>query len=327
MSCNHPNKAFWSGSYTETGKKDYIICPGTDGDVLNINVARKRGHTVTTLAPLMSVGSNTFITEPLAIPCGACVGCRMDRAKQWKIRLAHECQCYPEDQVHFITLTYRDSCLPNIDGSPCLKKEDIQDFMNNLRNPAYGVHRQFRYFCCGEYGTLGRPHYHAILFGPLNDLVPFAPGGRCHSKALEKAWPFGLSEAAQVHPNMLAYVAGYVEKKQADPLWDTYPVKPFLMMSTRPMIGYRYIERIKGDDRHVYGNFGKVHHASIPRAYLKKLEDEEWMPAFKEESQRLAKESLTTSLGAVGITCQDELGNIKDNANLSRLEKLRSLKL
>lgn len=252
----------------------------------------------------------------------------MDKAKQWKVRLAHECLDYP-NQTHFITLTYRDSSLPTYYGQPCLSKKDVQDFMNNLRNPKRGVHIKYRYFLCGEYGDekkTMRPHYHLILFGPLDDLVPFA-FGRFHSKTIEKAWPHGLSEVSPVHPNMLAYVAGYVEKKQCDPMWHDYPVKPFLMMSTRPMIGHSYLSKIDGSDRHVYGDFGKVHHASIPRAYLKKLEDEPWMEDYKKESQRLAQESLVTSLGAVGSVDQEHLGNIKDNANLNRLEKLRSAKL
>lgn len=42
----------------------------------------------------------------LKLPCGRCIGCRLDRSKQWAIRLMHEAQLH--ERTAFITLTYAD---------------------------------------------------------------------------------------------------------------------------------------------------------------------------------------------------------------------------
>lgn len=77
----------------------------------------------------------------------------------------------------FITLTYDDEHLP---ADHSLHVEELQKFFKRLRKN-YG--EKIRYFACGEYGekvrtffdikgqgeALGRPHYHAIVFGLGND--------------------------------------------------------------------------------------------------------------------------------------------------------------
>lgn len=333
MPCCHPFKRFLTGGLTENGKPDGVIMTGTAGDLLSVEYAEKRGKTVYPSAPLVRINGHTYIKDPVAVPCGSCVGCRMDRAKQWKIRVCHEMEVYPPDQVHFVTLTYRDACLPlTMDGVAYLKKSDFQEFMNRLRNPVPGVHKFFRYFACGEYGTAEngthRPHFHLILFGVLDDLVPFAPK-RFHSATVEKAWPFGISEVSPVFPETVAYVAGYVEKKQSDPYFGEYPVKPFLLMSTKPAIGSSYIPRLKNPlkDRKVYGYFGGCHSAGIPRAYLKKLENEPWFAEFKKDSQAIAQKSLAVNLAVCGTRNQEKMGDIQEAAAERALEKLRKVSL
>lgn len=216
-------------------------------------------------------------------------------------------------------------------GQPCLRKEDLQGFLNRLRNPTKGVHVRYRYFACGEYGTAEngthRPHFHLILFGPLDDLIPYE-FKHYHSKTIAQAWPFGLHDVAPVFPETVAYVAGYVEKKQNDPFFDDYPVKPFLMMSTKPAIGSVYVSRLCGSpDRKVYGQFGNVNSAAIPRAYLKKCENEPWYKDFKERSVELAQDSLRTNLAAVNTRNEERLGDVQEAAANARLEKLRNNKL
>lgn len=321
-------KAFDTGTLTENGKPDYVICPSTAGDLLAVCYAEKRGKPVSPNAPLVRINGHSYLKDPIAVPCGHCVGCRMERAKQWKIRLCHEREAYGLDEVYFVTITYHDSCLPSHYGQPCLCKDDVRKFINNLRHPSYGVYRRVRYFACGEYGDgTKRPHYHLILFMKLDDLVPFA-FDRYHSKTIADAWPYGIHELSPVHTNMIAYVAGYVEKKQDDPFWNDYPVKPFLLMSTKPAIGSAYVSRLKGSlDRKVYGDFGNVHSASIPRAYLKKCEDAPWFPAFKERSRQLARDSLALNLMAGKTSNQERLGDLQEDAALKKLEKVRKTQL
>lgn len=330
MACCHPFKRFLTGGTTENGKPDGVLMTGTCGNLLSVAYAEKRGKTVYASAPLVRINGHTYLTDPQAVPCGNCVGCRMEKAKQWKIRIVHEMEKWPADQVHFVTLTYRPETLPRLDdGRVYLKKSDLRDFMMRLRRPTYGVNKFYRVFACGEYGTaeLGthRPHFHLILFGVLDDLIPFAPK-RAHSKTIEKAWPFGLSEVSPVEPNVVAYVAGYVEKKQADPNFDKYPVKPFLVMSRN--LGINYVPRLNGSqDRKVYGNFGSAHSAGIPRAYLRKCEQEDWFDSFKEKSYSIAVKSLRTNLAAAGTSSEELLGDVQEAAAKRKLEKLRKVTL
>jgi len=69
-------------------------------------------------------------TEPDAfqLPCGKCLGCALEKARQWSIRIVHEAKMWP--QACFITLTYRDECLPK-HGS--ISPYDFQCFMKRLR--------------------------------------------------------------------------------------------------------------------------------------------------------------------------------------------------
>lgn len=321
-------KAFDTGTLTENGKPDYIICPSTAGDLLAVGYAEKRGKHISPNAPLVRINGHSYLTDPVAVPCGRCVGCRMERAKQWKIRLCHERELYDSDEVHFVTLTYSDGCMPDSFGQPCLCKDDVRKFINSLRHPSYGVYRPLRYFACGEYGDgTKRPHYHMILFMKLDDLIPYS-FGHYHSKTVSDAWPYGLHDVELVEPGNIAYVAGYVEKKQDDPFWNDYPVKPFLMMSTKPAIGSVYVAKLQGSaDRKVYGNFGNSHSASIPRAYLKKCEASPWFPAFKERSRQLARDSLALNLMAGKTSNQERLGDLQEDAALKKLEKVRNTQL
>lgn len=329
MACAFPFKGFWSGNYTENGKKEYIICPSTSGDLLNVKHAGKKGFHVSPSADLVMKGNNVFIQNPIAIPCGSCVNCRVDRAKDWKIRCCLEALDYPDDQVNFVTLTYRDSHLPHMHGQLALSVEDLRGFFMNLRRPSYGVKREFRYYACGEYGSeenTARPHYHVILYGPLYDLVPYV-FGKYRSATLERAWPHGLVTVERAVPGSIAYVCGYVEKKQVDQFKE-YPVQPFTRMSDKPMIGHSAIELLTGSpDRKVYGQFGNVNHARIPRSFLRKCEDSPWFTDYKNRSEELAKDCLKAALAAAGTYDQERLGSVMESSAYSRLEKVRKVSL
>lgn len=148
--------------------------------------------------------------ERLELPCGQCIGCRLERARQWAVRCVHEASLY-EDNC-FITLTYDDKFLPK-NGSLCLK--DFQNFMKRLRKK-YG--QGIRFFHCGEYGSLnGRPHYHSLLFKhDFSDKKLFSEreGIRLYtSDSLSKLWPLGFSTVGDVTFESASYVARYIMKK------------------------------------------------------------------------------------------------------------------
>lgn len=144
------------------------------------------------------------------MPCGQCIGCRLEYSRQWAIRILHEANTH--DENCFITLTYSPENLP---ANGTLQLKHFQDFMKRLRK---NTGRKIRFFHCGEYGeNFGRPHYHACLFG-----INFTDGKIiCNrdgillydSPALEKIWKFGHVSVGQLTFESAAYVARYVTKK------------------------------------------------------------------------------------------------------------------
>lgn len=151
-----------------------------------------------------------FRDLPVEVPCGQCIGCRLERSRQWAIRCVHEASLYPNNC--FITLTYRDECLPK-DNSLCVA--DFQKFMKRLRK-RFGD--GIRFFHCGEYGEkFARPHYHACLFNfdfPDRKLEKSVNGHKYYvSEILKELWPFGHSMVGDVSFESAAYVARYITKK------------------------------------------------------------------------------------------------------------------
>lgn len=51
-----------------------------------------------------------FVDRPVFLPCGGCIGCRLERAQAWAVRCVHEAQMHEANC--FITLTYDDEHLP-----------------------------------------------------------------------------------------------------------------------------------------------------------------------------------------------------------------------
>lgn len=195
----------------------------------------------------------------LEVPCGQCIGCRLEKSRQWAVRCVHEASLY--DSNCFITLTYNDESLP-LDGG--LRKEDFQKFMKRFRKAI--APRQIRFFHCGEYGELTRrPHYHACIFNfDFPDKVEWSTRDGVvlyRSPFLEKLWPFGNSSIGEVTFESAAYVARYVTKKVTgdaaenhysrvdSDTGEVFQVSPeYCTMSRRPHgIGYGWYEKYASD--------------------------------------------------------------------------------
>lgn len=194
----------------------------------------------------------------LRIPCGQCVGCRLERSRQWAVRCMHEASCHTENS--FVTLTYDEEHLPR-DRS--LDYDVFQRFMKRLRK-AY-LDRVIKFYMCGEYGeTYARPHFHAILFGidwPDKQVFSVRDGVRLYtSEALARLWPNGFSSIGDVTFESCAYVARYVMKKvtgdaaaahyrmvdtETGELYDRKP--EFNRMSLKPGIGGTWFSRFHTD--------------------------------------------------------------------------------
>ena len=188
-------------------------------------------------------------SEIKLIPCGKCIGCRIDKARDWAIRICCEASMYV-DKSWFITCSYDDEHL----GDLSLDKKDFQTFIKDLRNYLYyRFGRSCRYFGSGEYGDqFGRKHLHIILFGlPDLDFVPRTSRKGIiyyESKILNDIWGKGYVVITDLNLTTASYVARYTLKKQGLKKYDDLGIQPpFILMSTRPGIGFDYVNS-KADD-------------------------------------------------------------------------------
>lgn len=195
---------------------------------------------------------------PVALPCGRCIGCRLERSRMWAMRCVFEAKSYEHNS--FITLTYDEEHVPD-DYS--LKKRDFQLFMKRLREDIRqdclkkGIpEKKIRFFACGEYGEKTfRPHYHAIIFNHKFDdeeeeIRHTADGLKkvLVSPKLTKIWGKGITATGEMTFSSAAYVARYCLKKINGPDAESYYFgrePEFSLMSRMPGIGYEWFKKYK----------------------------------------------------------------------------------
>lgn len=253
MPCYNPIYALKSDRYSKHGKKQVnIIGP--------LKFARVDPKEV----PLSE--------NELLLPCGHCIGCRLDYSRKWADRMMLELD--HSKKGIFVTLTYNNKHVPmteiSYNGELCefgaltLDKRDLQLFFKRLRKKFKD--KEIRYYAAGEYGSnTERPHYHAIIFGlSLEDLknLKFYKLNKLKqpiyiSPELNEVWsirkkrffddeeefydPIGFVTVAAVTWETCAYVSRYVQKKVfggKNYLQDLYECESeFSVMSRRPGIG------------------------------------------------------------------------------------------
>ncbi len=158
----------------------------------------------------------------LPVPCGKCLGCRINRSRGWVFRMLAEATNYKPADISFLTLTYDDEHLPQ-----GLKKVDVQLFLKRLRK--FYEPRTIRYFFCGEYGeTTKRPHYHAIIYGV---------GQFELNLTISALWKLGFSVVGDANIEAIQYVAGYVTKKITYKEQNKDLPPEFILTSRRPGLG------------------------------------------------------------------------------------------
>lgn len=295
----------------------------------------------------MSDGSVKFVSRnkagvegTLELPCGQCIGCRLERSRQWAMRCLHEASLY--DRNAFITLTYDDSHLPP-GGS--LSYPDFQRFMKRLRRR---IGSKVRFYAGGEYGEQGtiRPHFHACLFGyDFPDKIFFkrsASGDKLYtSKLLESLWPFGISSVGDVTFQSAAYIARYcVAKRTGDAAKSWYACDEFVdedgvirdsvtpefnRMSLKPGIGSRWLEKYKTDvypRDYVVVNGVKV---KPPKYYDVLFERED--PGIFSEIVANRELQMDTLIKRDYLEYWPDRMNVKEQVHLARSNQLlRSLK-
>lgn len=233
------------------------------------------------------------------VPCGNCIGCRLDQSRRWADRMMLEYD--HSKKAVFVTLTYNDDYVPKkfySDGSLAgysLSKRDLQKWLKRLRKRYEDL--QIRYYAVGEYGSSTfRPHYHVILFGislsDFSDLVPFSKNelGQLSyiSQDFAKTWSeydpkshsfvseYGFHLLTDISWEACAYVARYVQKKVYGSFSDWCELRglepEFSLMSRDPGIGAFYAEDhpdcFDFQNFHVAGYHKPI---PVPKYLLKKL--------------------------------------------------------
>lgn len=320
MSCYHPMMGYFVGYRTDTNKREFKIEGAWHPEFKD-----------------MYPGS-------VPIPCGKCIGCKLDYSRQWADRMILELD-HTKKGI-FLTLTYDNDHVPigmydEFDSpvSYSLSKRDLQLFMKRLRkNFGNGI----RFYAAGEYGsnTL-RPHYHVIIFGlSLDDFYDKEKVGKNElgqiyykSDLLSKIWQNGFVCLSAVSWKTCAYVARYVTKKVNNDLENLYLVSniepEFSLMSRRPGLGSFFFE--DHPDRVGLSNFsvGDQNGAKtvkIPNYLFKKLEGilgEEEFVKLKEQRERAANDRVLlklqkTNLSFIELMEREEDAKIAQIRGLSR---------
>lgn len=284
MACYHPIKAYYR--LKEDGKKDLIFVDDNSLPVLDRDGVLYPGK--------------------INLPCGQCLGCRLEYSRQWAIRCMLEASLHENN--YFVTLTYNDDHLPFrifdefvdpdtgelLEGSgishPLVKSHPVM-FMKRLRSSVkyhFGIDG-IKVYYCGEYGDkTGRPHYHLLLFGMpcLNDLEYLFTnkvGSNFYSSQFlsncwqdEKSSDLGFVVIGDVTFDSCAYVARYILKKQKGQSSSFYEVNglepEFCNMSRRPGIARDYYDVHKNkiykiDELTLVGSKGKPIQCKPPKYF------------------------------------------------------------
>lgn len=261
---------------------------------------------------------------PFQLPCGKCLSCRLEKARQLAIRCIHEAQMHEKNC--FITLTYSDENLK----SNKLNYSDFQLFIKRLRDKifrdykkSYGKEnwkllskeeRKKHYeqikigvLGAGEYGDrTKRPHFHAIIFNwEPTDRVHYRTtdnGDKIYtSQTLEKLWGFNDSntrpnEIGAVTFESAGYVARYATKKLKHGKDGEHDYEPISKRSSKNAIGKKWIEKYY-DDVFNYGTIilpnGKK--SGIPRYYenwYKKNHPEKWEQYLKTTKTKIIDDAI-----------------------------------
>lgn len=285
----------------------------------------------------------------IEVPCGQCVGCRLDYSRQWANRCMLELEYH--ESSYFVTITYNDGHVPiSYYGDPdtgeaipsmTLRKRDFQLFMKRLRKRFADDH--IRFFACGEYGgATFRPHYHAILFGlHLDDLKEYkkSPQGISYynSAKLQSCWcdhdgnDMGYIVVGDVTWESCAYTARYIMKKAKGEnarVYSDFNIEPeFTLMSRKPGIARQYYE----DHPNLYDNLfinistEKGGRKFCPPKYFDFLYEQDHsseMAEIKERRKKLAIEAREIKLSKTSLSA-DEFLCLQERVKLGKIKSLR----
>lgn len=210
----------------------------------------------------------------MEVPCGQCIGCRLEKSRQWALRIMHEASQH--EASSFVTLTYAEDPVS-------LRLDDLQRFFKRVRKRGLPL----RYYACGEYGERrSRPHFHVCWFGH-----DWREGSRPWTRELwvhpelEELWGYGNGVYPACRVGALtfesaAYVARYVTKKVTGPRAERHYERvsaetgevffctpEMAVMSRRPGIGRSWYEQFGSEVRRDDSCIARGRECKPPRYY------------------------------------------------------------
>lgn len=153
--------------------------------------------------------------------CRKCEPCLAHRQRTWLLRMILESMLYQEDQVTFLTLTYKPETLPPDEETA---KRSMQKWLKRLRKK---LDIKIRYVAALENGSTNtrRYHWHIILYG-----LRFTTMNR---HLIDRSWGLGFIEWRHSTPGRMSYVLKYVIKGSK------------FLMSRRPGLGSGMVEPLR----------------------------------------------------------------------------------
>ena len=279
MNCTKPIIAYDTGRKTKTGKCKYFL------DLQGLSEPYEKGYRLfigqnkidaVYLPPYVAnIEGNYYLTKSVELPCGHCIGCTLDKAKEWATRI------YLESKKHalyyFTTLTYNEEHYHEKRDF----KRDLQLFLKRLRK---NTEEKIRYFAQFEHGERkGRGHFHLILFFDKDpkDKYRFLKKNANHdyysSEQIQKAWQMGndVTVISREPNEAINYVSRYCLKKTGE--------DGFHMQSQG--IGENGKDEITKDHSYILIHMkGQTHKAKIPN-YLKTKLPEKLKEQIKEKNR------------------------------------------
>jgi len=147
------------------------------------------------------------VLSSMTVPCENCIGCRMERSRQWTVRCQHEVRMCERAGLpsSFVTLTLDDRNLPEhgeIDYRLC------QLFHKRVRKNSGCA---YKHLTLSEYGgSTFRPHFHCVMMGVSFDrgspVGKGEAGDVCYSSPqLDKWWTLGHSSFGDATAKSIGY--------------------------------------------------------------------------------------------------------------------------
>lgn len=319
MNCTNPIIAFETGKKTKTGKAAYYLDLNRNAEKTKTGyrlfIGQKKINAVY-LPPYVSYqDGNYWLTKAVETPCGKCLGCQLDKAKEWATRI------YLESKNHliyyFTTLTYNEKHYHKNRNY----KRDLQLFLKRLRKT---TNQKIRYFAQFEHGEkTKRGHYHIILFfdEEPKDNYRFVKKNANNiyysSELIQKSWQLGndITVISKEPTEAINYVSRYCVKKTGE--------DGFHLQSRNPGIGENGITDLE-DKNYILVHMKKqTQKRGIPKYLKTKLSDEK-QKELKEKSRRwiLSNYSKPIPENEKEITGKEEL-NAEKTRNLLAKNKTK----